>query len=65
MVVSTYMSSIDSTIINDAIAYAEELFRTNAGGLKSMMNTETGRQMAEKRHAFLEAFLEEYIAETS
>ena len=32
MVVSTYMSSIDSTIINDAIAYAEELFRTNAGG---------------------------------
>jgi uncharacterized protein len=33
--------------------------------LKSLMNTETGRQMAEKRHAFLEAFLEEYIAETS
>ena len=33
--------------------------------LKSLMNTETGRQMAEKRHAFLEAFLEEYNAETS
>jgi uncharacterized protein len=33
--------------------------------LKSLMNTETGRMMAEKRHAFLEAFLEEYIAETS
>jgi uncharacterized protein len=33
--------------------------------LKSLMNTETGRRMAEKRHAFLEAFLEEYIAETS
>ena len=199
MVVSTYMSSIDSTIIDDAIAYAQELFRTNAGGhdaehtmrvyrntlriaeaepdcdvriaalaallhdvddhklfatvdnanaraflkshelpqetiericgiinsvsfsrnkdrrpstpegkvvqdadrldalgavgvarafayggehgrpmddsirhfhdkllhLKSLMNTETGRQMAEKRHAFLEAFLEEYNAETS
>ena len=32
MVVSTYMSSIDSTIINDAIAYAQELFCTNAGG---------------------------------
>jgi len=33
--------------------------------LKSLMNTETGRQMAEKRHAFLEAFLEEYNDETS
>ena len=27
------MNSMDSTIIVDAIAYAEELFRTNAGGL--------------------------------
>ena len=29
MVVSTYMSSIDSTTINDAMASAEELFRTD------------------------------------
>ena len=29
--------------------------------LKSLMNTETGRMMAEKRHAFLEMFLEEYL----
>ena len=32
--------------------------------LKALMNTETGRQMAEKRHAFLEKFLEEYLEET-
>ena len=32
--------------------------------LKALMNTETGRQMAEKRHAFLETFLEEYLEET-
>ena len=31
--------------------------------LKALMNTETGRQMAEQRHAFLEAFLKEYIEE--
>ena len=31
--------------------------------LKSLMNTETGRMMAEKRHAFLEMFLEEYLEE--
>ena len=29
--------------------------------LKSLMNTETGRMMAEKRHAFLEMFLEDYL----
>jgi len=28
------------------------------------MNTETGRQLAEKRHAFLEVFLKEYKEET-
>ena len=33
--------------------------------LKSLMNTETGRQMAERRHAFLEMFLEEYLEESS
>ena len=32
--------------------------------LKALMNTKTGRQMAEKRHAFLETFLEEYLEET-
>ena len=32
--------------------------------LKDLMNTETGRRMAEDRHAFLEAFLEEYSRET-
>ena len=32
--------------------------------LKDLMNTETGRRMAEKRHAFLESFLEEYQRET-
>jgi len=32
--------------------------------LKALMNTETGRQMAEKRHAFLESFLKEYLEET-
>lgn len=31
--------------------------------LKSLMTTETGRMMAEKRHAFLEMFLEEYLEE--
>ena len=31
--------------------------------LKALMNTETGRQMAEKRHAFLEVFLKEYLEE--
>jgi sugar fermentation stimulation protein A len=31
--------------------------------LKEHMNTETGRQMAEQRHAFLEAFLKEYFEE--
>ena len=28
------------------------------------MNTETGRQLAEKRHVFLEVFLKEYEDET-
>ena len=32
--------------------------------LKDLMNTETGRQMAEKRHAFLELFLKEYLTES-
>ncbi len=31
--------------------------------LKDMMNTETGRQMAEERHAFLEKFLEQFMKE--
>ena len=31
--------------------------------LKELMNTVTGRQMAEQRHAFLEAFLREYFEE--
>ena len=31
--------------------------------LKALMNTESGRQMAEQRHAFLEAFLKEYFEE--
>lgn len=31
--------------------------------LKSMMNTETGRQLAAPRHEFLEAFLEEFLRE--
>lgn len=33
--------------------------------LKGLMNTETGKQMAEKRHAFLEQFLSEYKQETA
>ena len=32
--------------------------------LKDLMNTETGKQMAESRHAFLETFLQEYQEET-
>ena len=32
--------------------------------LKGLMNTETGKKIAEKRHAFLEAFLQEYSEET-
>ncbi len=32
--------------------------------LKGLMNTETGRRIAERRHAFLERFLDEYLAET-
>ena len=32
--------------------------------LKDLMNTQTGRQIAEERHAFLEAFLERYFKET-
>ena len=33
--------------------------------LKGLMNTETGKQMAEKRHTFLEQFLNEYKQETA
>lgn len=33
--------------------------------LKDLMNTETGKQMAEKRHTFLEQFLDEYKQETA
>lgn len=33
--------------------------------LKDLMNTETGKQMAEKRHTFLEQFLNEYKQETA
>ena len=32
--------------------------------LKDLMNTETGRKMAEERHVFLETFLTEYTLET-
>ena len=32
--------------------------------LKELMNTETGRRIAEHRHAFLEEFLKEYQEET-
>ena len=32
--------------------------------LKDLMNTETGRRLAQRRHAFLERFLEEYREET-
>ena len=38
--------------------FYDKLLRLNA-----LMNTETGREMALQRHAFLEAFLEEYLAE--
>jgi uncharacterized protein len=31
--------------------------------LKGMMNTETGKQMAERRHRYMERFLEEFYAE--
>ena len=31
--------------------------------LKDMMNTETGRRMAQHRHGYMEAFLEEFYAE--
>ncbi len=32
--------------------------------LKELMNTETGKRLAEQRHAFLESFLAEYLKET-
>ena len=38
--------------------FYDKLLRLNA-----LMNTETGREMALQRHAFLEAFLREYLAE--
>ena len=33
--------------------------------LKDLMNTDTGKAIAEERHAFLKLFLEEYLKETS
>lgn len=33
--------------------------------LRDLMNTEAGRRIAERRHSFLERFLEEYYEETS
>ena len=57
MVVSTYMSSIDSTIINDAIAYAEELFRTNAGGHDAEHTMRVYRNTLRIRIAALAALL--------
>ena len=33
--------------------------------LKDLMNTETGKRLAQQRHLFLEQFLEEYLVETA
>ena len=72
---------MQDTIIQNAIAYIDELFRDNFGGhgrpleesiqhfhdkllrLNALMNTAKGREMAARRHAFLERFLEEYQEE--
>ncbi|MBQ8995935.1 MAG: HD domain-containing protein [Oscillospiraceae bacterium] len=46
--------------LNDSICHFHEKLLL----LKGEMNTEEGRKEAEKRHAFLEEFLKEYLEET-
>ncbi|MGP4079660.1 HD domain-containing protein [Pseudalkalibacillus sp. R45] len=45
----------ESTAINH---FYEKLFK-----LKSLMNTQTGVKLAEKRHRFMEGFIEQFLAE--
>jgi uncharacterized protein len=51
----TYMDSVPTTTLNH---FDEKLFK-----LKDLMKTATGRRMAQKRHDFMVAFVEEFMRE--
>lgn len=55
MSVDEYKKSGSQTTLNH---FYEKLFK-----LKGLMNTETGKKLAEERHRFMEAYLEQFLAE--
>jgi uncharacterized protein len=55
MSVEEYKKSGSQTTLNH---FYEKLFK-----LKELMNTETGKKIAEKRHRYMEAYLEQFLSE--